>query len=184
MVDLDLIEEGRSSLIPLLDRGVIDLAIMLGDPTYQEFAHMCLWSERVMVALPSTHPLAVRDFVYWTDLKNERFLVSRRDPGPELEDILITKLASPGDRPSINQVTVHHDHLLSLVGRKRGILLTCESSIGNERDNIVFREVRDGNGPAHLGFVAYWRRNNDNPTLKQLLLLLQAHLAVPLRSNA
>jgi hypothetical protein len=32
---------------------------------------------------------------------------------------------------------------------------------------MVYREVRDGDRPTRVGFVAYWRRNNDNPTLKQ-----------------
>ena len=87
---------------------------------------MSLWSERIMVAFPKTHPLAVRDFVYWTDLKNERFLMSRRDPGPEIQDILLNKLASPGDRPLIKQIKANSDHILSVVDGNRGITLTCE----------------------------------------------------------
>jgi hypothetical protein len=46
-----------------------------------------------------THPLADRQAVYWIDLKDETVLLSRRDPGPELHDLLIAKTASPGDRP-------------------------------------------------------------------------------------
>lgn len=182
--DINIIEESRSSLIPLLDRGAIDLAIVLGDPTYQDFAHMSLWSERLMVGVPKDHFLAERKFVYWSDLKNERFLVSSRDPGLELEVLLLNNLASPGNRPMIKQVQVHHEHLLSLVNRRLGILLTCESSTGYRLDGVVFREVRDGKGPTRVGLVAYWRRNNDNPTLKQFLTLLQTHPAVPRGSTA
>ncbi|MBN9631871.1 MAG: hypothetical protein J0I18_14890, partial [Actinobacteria bacterium] len=96
---VDVTEDARATLIPLLDRGVIDIVVVLGEPTNMDYAHMSLWSERIMVAFPKAHPLAARDFVYWTDLKTERFLMSRRDPGPEIQDILLSKLASPGDRP-------------------------------------------------------------------------------------
>ena len=164
-VEVNITEDARASLIPLLDRGIFDIVVVLGEPAYTDCAHMSLWSERIMVAFPKAHPLAASDFVYWTDLKNERFLMSRRDPGPEIQDLLLTKLASPGDRPFIKQIKANNEHILSVVDGNRGITVLCESSTGNVLPGVVFREVRDGNGPTRLGFVAYWRRNNDNPAL-------------------
>ncbi|MBN9149756.1 MAG: hypothetical protein J0I83_16490 [Nitrobacter sp.] len=123
--------------------------------------------------------LADRDFVYWTQLKNERFLMSLRDPGPELEDILLSKLAAPGDRPRIKPMNENREEVLSMVGVGRGIGLVCESAIGNAIKGTVFREVRDGNGPTRVGLVAYWRHNNDNPALKQFRIMLQTNPAVP-----
>lgn len=182
-VEVNIIEGSRASLIPLLDRGAIDIVVVLGEPAYTDYAHMSLWSERIMVAFPKDHPLATREFVYWTDLKNERFLMSRRDPGPEIEDVLINKLASPGDRPLIKSINAHREDILSVVDGNRGITLICESSTGSLLPGVLFREVRDGNGPTRVGYVAYWRRNNDNPALKQFLNLLQSHPAVPSTSG-
>lgn len=178
-LDLNIVEDDRVALMPLLDRGSIDVALVLGEPAYRDYAHMSLWSERIMVAFPRTHPLAERDFVYWTDLKGERFVMSLRDPGPEIKDVLLSKLALPGDRPFIKYVKAHHSAMISVVDSERGITLACESSSLPHWPGVVFREVRDGNGPTRLGFVAYWRRNNDNPILKQFLAWLQAHPAVP-----
>ena len=178
-VEINVVEDARALLIPLLDRGAIDVVVVLGESAYSDYAHMSLWSDRIMVAFPKDHPLAARDFVYWTDLKSERFLMSSRDPGPEIQDLLINKLTSPGDRPLVKLVNASRESILSVVGGHRGIFLTCKSSIGNAMPNVVYREVRDGNGPTRVGYVAYWRRNNDNPTLKRLLALLQAHPAVP-----
>ena len=171
-LDLNIVEDDRVALIPLLDRGVINIAVVLGEPSYHDYAHLSLWSERLMVALPKTHPLATRDFVYWTDLKSERFVMSLHDPGPEIKDILLGKLALPGDRPLIKHVRAHHTAMISVVDGERGITLACESSSLPAWPGVVFREVRDGNGPTRLGFVAYWRRNNDNPILKQFLAWL------------
>ena len=157
--------------------------MVLGEPNHSDYAHMSLWSERIMVAFPKDHSLAARDFVYWTDLKNERFLMSRRDPGPEIQDVLINKLTSPGDRQIVKLVNAEREDVISMVGGNRGISLACDSATGNAGNEVVYREVRDGNGPTRVGYVAYWRRNNDNPALKQMLTLLQAHPAVPPASN-
>jgi DNA-binding transcriptional LysR family regulator len=182
-VEVNITEGARATLIPLLDRGAIDIVVVLGEPACRDYAYMSLWSERIMVAFPKNHPLAAREFVYWTDLKNERFLMSRRDPGPEIQDVLINKLTSPGDRPCIKTINAHREDILSVVDGNRGITLTCESSTGNILPRVLFREVRDGNGPTRVGYVAYWRRNNDNPALKKFLSLLQAHPAVPPARN-
>lgn len=176
-VDVNMVEDSRATLIPLLDRGAIDIALVLGEPVHRDYEHLSLWSERILVALPSSHPLAERSFVYWTDLKTERFLISQRDPGPEIQDILLSKLASPGSRPFIKHVKAHHSATISAVEGGCGITLTCESSSIPLWPGVIFREVRDGNGSTRLGFVAYWRRNNDNPTLKQFLTLLRTHSA-------
>jgi DNA-binding transcriptional LysR family regulator len=178
-VEVNITEDARAALIALLDRGVIDIAVLLGESAYTDYAHMSLWSERIMVAFPKGHPLAARDFVYWTDLKNERFLMSCRDPGPEIQGVILNKLSAPGDRPFIKQIRANNEHILSVVDGNCGITVLCESATGNALPGVVFREVRDGNGPTRVGYVAYWRRNNNNPALRQMLALLQAHPAVP-----
>lgn len=177
-VDVNITEDDRLTLIAHVDRGVIDVAVVLGGPTCPDYASMNLWSERVLVAFPKSHPLADRDFVYWTDLKNERFVLSRRDPGLEIYDILLAKLASPGDRPFVKRVKAHHSLMIEAVDGARGITLIYESASATTLPGVVFREVRDGNGPTRLGFVAYWRRDNENPALKHFLNQLQVYAPV------
>jgi DNA-binding transcriptional LysR family regulator len=178
-IDINVIEDDRSSLFALLERGSIDMAVVLGELRYETYAQRSLWAERVMVALPKSHYLAERDFLYWTDLKAEQFLVSRHDPGPEIEDIVLSKLSSPGDRPLVKTIGAPHDHLLALVRCHQGIVPVCESSTGNRITDVVYREVRDGTGTTRLGFVAYWQRNNANPMLEQFLTRLQVHVSAP-----
>ena len=66
-----------------------DIAVVTGEPASDYNRSMVLWSERITVALPEDHPLACNEIIYWTDLKRERFLLSERDPGPEIQDILV-----------------------------------------------------------------------------------------------
>jgi DNA-binding transcriptional LysR family regulator len=53
---------------------------------------MPLWSERILVAVPEGHALAEREPVHWIDLREEKILLSRRDPGPELHDETCARL--------------------------------------------------------------------------------------------
>lgn len=41
-LDLNIIEYDRVAPIPLLDRGSIDIALVLGEPAYRDYAHMSL----------------------------------------------------------------------------------------------------------------------------------------------
>jgi DNA-binding transcriptional LysR family regulator len=76
---------------------------------------MPLWSERILLALLEGHPLAGKDVVYWTDLRGETVLLSQYDPGRELEDLLMSKLVSPEDRPKIARHDVSRGIIESLI---------------------------------------------------------------------
>jgi DNA-binding transcriptional LysR family regulator len=113
---------GRAkSLFAGIERGTLDVAIVTGEPTAREGKAMGLWSERIMVALPENHVLAANEIVYWTDLKDETFLFSQRDPGPEIQDILLAKLAAPGERPKVISHDVSRENIKSLVGAGFGV---------------------------------------------------------------
>lgn len=178
-IDVNLIEAGRSSLLARLDRGNVDMAILLEQPSYQNCAHMNLWSERVLVGFHKAHRFANREVVYWTDLKDEQFLVSCQDPGPEIQDIVLSKLSAPGERPRIKKIEANNEHILSFVGGGQGITVLFESSVGSLKSNVAFRELRDGNGASRVGYSAYWRHDNHSPALKEMLALLQMHPCVP-----
>jgi len=89
-----------------------------------------LWNERVMVALPETHPLAVLTESAWEQLAKERFIVSRVDPGPEIEDYIIRGLAELGRHPEVEQIPVQRETLLGLAGLGQGLSLVGEAEAG------------------------------------------------------
>lgn len=59
-----------------------------------------LWEEQSVLALPDRHRLASTT-VRWPELQSERFLVSRMDPGPDIQDYVVQHLAGPGHHPTI-----------------------------------------------------------------------------------
>jgi hypothetical protein len=117
--------------------------------------------------------------VHWTDLKGEALLLSQRDPGHEIHDMVVARLASPVDRPKMVRHDISRESIKSLVGAGFGVGLTIEASLGANFAGVVHREVRDGTGPTRVGHSAYWRQDNENPALTGFLKLLRERYPSP-----
>jgi DNA-binding transcriptional LysR family regulator len=178
-VELGMVEWSRTRLIAALRTGALDVAILTGDGPHQENSTIPLWSERTLVALPDAHSLANRDAVHWTDLRSETVLLSDYDLGRELEDLLMSKLVSPEDRPKIKRHDVSRGIIVSLVSAGFGISLVTESDVGVGFSNLIYRELRDGTGPSCIGYSAHWRADNDNPALEGFLKILEQRYPLP-----
>ena len=173
-VTVNAVEGARAHLFAELESGALDIAIVSGDTDRRTAVVLPLWADRIMLALPEQHRLAAHDVVYWTDLMGERFLLSCRDPGPEIQDLLTANLAAPGDRPLVESHDVSRETILSMVGIGRGVSLLCEAGTGASYPGVVYREVREGNSPCWIGQSACWRENNANPALLRFVDLLKA----------
>jgi DNA-binding transcriptional LysR family regulator len=171
-IELATVERSRTRLATALRNGTADALIVTGDVPLPDSNTRPLWSERILVSLPEGHALAAGTIVYWTDLRNETVLLSQDDPGRELEDLLISKLISPADRPKIERHDVSRAIIKSLISMKLGISLVLESDIGGSFAGLVYRELRDGTGSTRVDFSAHWRADNDNPALNSFLKLL------------
>jgi DNA-binding transcriptional LysR family regulator len=171
-VELGLAETSRARLATALRNTVIDIAIVTGEGFLGDCQRMPLWSERILALIRQDHPLASKETIYWTDLRCEDIILCRQDPGPELQDIVAAKLVSPSDRPRIVQHDVSYASLKSMVGAGFGISLVTEASVETKLDGLVYRDLRDGSGPALQAYAAYWKEDNENPALANFLKLL------------
>jgi DNA-binding transcriptional LysR family regulator len=165
-------ERDRSRLTRRLQNGTLDIVISPGKLAI-ECKSVALWSERVLIALPEDHALATRETIYWTDLNSETILMSRYDPYWEFEDLLTSKLALPNERPWIDRHDVSRSILKSLISMKLGLGLMLESDVGVRVPSVLFKEVRDGTGPARVDFSAFWQEATHSSALESFLSLLQ-----------
>ena len=172
-IALNAFEGSRANLLAKPQRGMLDIVIVSGKSDASGVQTLPLWAERVIIALPRTHQLAGRAIVYWNDLKGEHFLLSRRDPGPEFEDLLVARLVAPGNRPAIVRHNVSRETILSMVGAGWGVSPIYEAGTGMSHPGVVYREVCDGHGPTRIVHSAYWCGDNTNPVLSSFLLLLK-----------
>lgn len=151
-VEVECVEADRSVLLAGLDTGEIDIAILMGVASHDGFRCEPLWSERMLIALPTAHPLAERDVVHWTDLRNERFLMPVADPGPEMRDMLFGRLTVSGVKPNIRMHQSSRETILSILGGCPGVSLICEGSTGARYPDVVYRPIHGEQGPALTGY--------------------------------
>ena len=78
---------------------------------------------------------------YGQILRHETILLSQHDPGRELEDLLISKLVAPADRPKIERHDVSRGIIKSLISMKLGISLVLESDIGAQLRRIGLSRI-------------------------------------------
>lgn len=177
-VDVECVEADRSVLLAGLDTGEIDIAILMGAACHEGFRCEPLWSERMLVALPASHPLAERDVVHWTDLRSERFLLPVADPGPEIRDMLLGRLAVSGSKPDIRMLKASRETVLSVLGGNSGVSIVCEGSTGARYPDVVYRAIHGEQGPALTGHSGCWRDDNGNPALRRFLGFIKTRYAL------
>jgi DNA-binding transcriptional LysR family regulator len=171
-VDVLTVDGSHDQLLKSLDSGAVDIAVMTASRSAWRDRLLALWSERLIVALHARHPLSKQERVHWPDLAGETILIPHYGPGPELERLLMSRLADYGTQRLLHQ-EAGLDRLLTLVAAQYGVLLMFEGGTGNKRDNIIYREIYGEDGPARLNFTAYWCESNNNPALGPFIALLQ-----------
>lgn len=175
-IGIQVIERSRTQLLTALGSGELDVAIVAGQSRQHSGPSMALWSERIVVALPLRHPLSNSEFIDWSDLKDETFLLSRHDPGTDLNHIILKKLSAPGDSPDIETWDVSNENVLGMIEAGLHVSIHCESWTSLAYPGVRFREVRDSSGPSHITFTACWEEHNKNPALARFLdTLRKAH---------
>lgn len=177
-VDVECVEADRSVLLAGLDTGEIDLAILMGTTSHNGFRCEPLWSERMLVALPTLHSLTDRDVVHWTDLRSEHFLLPAADPGPEIRDMLLSRIAMSGSKPNIRMWQASRETVLSILGSRSKVSIVCEGSTEALYPDVIYRPIHGEQGPALSGYLGYWRDDNGNPALRRFLGFIKARYAL------
>jgi DNA-binding transcriptional LysR family regulator len=167
LVEIDIAEGAPRDHIRLVREGRLDVAFVTGVPNEPLCDSEQFWSEQVFVVLPYGHGLSTAAAIEWESLRAEHFIVSREEPGPEIHDYVIRRLADLGHHPSVTRYAVGRESLMHLVGLGIGLSLTSEATIATAYPQVVFRPVA---GPHDiLPFSGVWLPGNDNPTLRRFI---------------
>jgi len=172
-ITIQVTERSRGQLVAALGAGDVDVAIVAGEARQHSGLSMSLWSERIVVALSSRHPLSNSEVIDWSDLKDETILLSQWDPGSDLRNLILKKLAAPGGGPKIETWNASNENVLGMVETGLHVSVHCESWTSVAYPGVRFREIRDASGPSHITFTACWEEHNKNPALARFLETLR-----------
>lgn len=148
--------------------GDVDAALVrLPFPGHADYRSRDLFTEPRWIVLPSSHPLADRDEIDFTDLWNETYVASPPENG-WWRDFWIGADERPADTVDIGAIARNTDEWLTAIANGFGISFTPASSARYyPRPGIVYRPVR-GIGPSRVA-VAWPAYSDTNPMVRDFI---------------
>lgn len=153
----------------MVREGGLDVAFMARTYEIHDLNSRVIWRDRLMVALPATHPLATHPDVEWRQLAEETFLVRHGGTGPQIHDRIVARSAGKWQTPTILRVDVGRTALLSMIAAGHGVSLFVEEGAAASTANVAFLPIRDE--AEAIAFSAVWMPSNRDPAVLTLLTL-------------
>jgi DNA-binding transcriptional LysR family regulator len=165
---VDLQQAAWSDPTAGLASGDVDAALLrLPFPGQDDARIKVLLTEPRWVALPATHPLAVRDQISFDELRDEPFVAATTETG-WWRDYWLATGERQGHPVRIGAETDQPDAWLTAIANGYGIALTPESAARYyARPGITYRPVT-GVSPSQVG-VAWPPANDTNPVVQDFV---------------
>jgi len=154
-VALELVEMNSPSQELALAAGEIDLGVLHPPLATPGLSMRPIASEPLVLALPSSHPLARRKVVKMSDLECLPFLIAPRRIGPQIYDRVIAHFQAAEFSPHIVQEATPMTTLVGLVAAGVGVGFVTAGIASVGRGGVVFREVSPK--PPELPMALAWR---------------------------
>lgn len=160
--------------LPALEAGDIDLAFarLDGDlgPAIQSLP---VREDRLMVALPSDHPLAARSRISLSSLASESLVMFSRKVSPVYFDNLIATCRASGFSPRVLHEVRSVASQIAFVSCGQGIALVPASLKKLAPDNVVLRALTQKLNVVTTAVA--WNSERPNPLVTELVAQFQAH---------
>lgn len=156
-IDIKLTEVGSKGIIEHMETGDLDVGVICSYPSNSdEYNIFPLVKSQLMVGISSDDPLASRDYLSFSDLKDHGFVLFKEDFS--LYDSIIEGCTQNGFSPNIICNSSQKDFILEMVASKIGITclphVTC-SHVKN--DNLRFIPLEDPR--IYLNLLIAWKKN-------------------------
>lgn len=164
---VDISSGGRDEHMAALRARELDIVFAPNVCGIKNCEYSELWCERIHVALESRHRLAGKEELDWPDLREEDFITSSVEPGPEFHDYISQRLIDYSPIPKIEMRCACHETLMNLVSLGHGLTITTAAWAKVRLPGLVLRPL--ANPVDTLRFSAIWLAANDNPALRCLI---------------
>lgn len=168
-VDICLIESDRSELLTLLNHRRIDAVYAAGEPETAVGDGLTVAEEDIFLAVQADGPFADRERLKWKDVADATFVVSAREPGPEIHDYIIRSVSDLGRAATVRRHRLGREGIMTLVGLGLGVSLVADHWRGVSYPNVAFVPI--GDDEERVPFALTWRPENDNPALRRFVSL-------------
>lgn len=141
--------------------GSLDLALVRSIVNEQSLVAHKLFDEPFAVFVPTSHPLASRDLIGLSELRDEGFVFWLRAAGPSYYDLVMSACHAAGFTPRIEAHGNSLEAQLGLVAAEAGVLLQSASngSVSREGVTMIPLHPQDIVSPLWLAYRR-WHRNS------------------------
>jgi DNA-binding transcriptional LysR family regulator len=177
-VKLILTPETTAQQLIALTRGQVDAGLVV--PPLHESRGLRvrpLSEESLVLAVPSTHPLAGRARVQLKDLAKEIFVGFMLKDGPGFESVVMAACQESGFLPRFAQAASQMQSILALVAAGHGVALVPDAMTTVHVAGTAYVQVRQGKAAVRYTLGIAWNPQNENAAL-------QAFIAVAGRGRA
>lgn len=168
-VSVRFTEAERSELLSLLTHRELDIVMAAGTGVFEICDTLLIDEETVYLAVPAGAPLALRERLDWSEVEDQVFLLSSREPGPEIHDYILRRVSGLGKSVRVQQHRLGREGIMTLVGLGLGVSVVADHWLGVRYPNVSF--VRMGGAGERVPFSLVWRPENDNPALRRFISL-------------
>ncbi|MGZ3274349.1 MAG: LysR substrate-binding domain-containing protein [Caulobacteraceae bacterium] len=174
--ELAFVEGSAAHILQAARRREIDVGFVYGDHDWSKLDHERLWRERILAAMPETHPLAAGVDVPSDQLAEQPLLVRGAVTDYAAQAAFVRQVL--GRQPArLSCLRVDRETLLELAGLGLGVTLVADSSLGTFHPGVVYRPIC-GAADA-VAFSVVWKSAGGNPALGPLLATARALCARP-----
>ena len=118
-IKINMIEDGANRINQRIENGTVDLAVTLKTEQISAFSSCHFSTQRNVVLLHKSHPLAHRETLTVADLKDDAFAIFNSDF--ILHRQIMSACRSAGFRPKIALLSSQWDFMAELVSRNRAV---------------------------------------------------------------
>ncbi len=169
IVDLCFVETHLNQLFSELSHRRLDVVIAAGGPPREIGDSLTLTREPIFLAVPSDSVLRDLGRLKWRDVRDARFIVSAREPGPEIHDFIIRKVSDLGRPAQVQRHRLGREGIMTLVGMGFGVSIVADHWRGVRYPNVSFIPI--GDDDERVPFSLTWHPENDNPALRRFISL-------------
>ncbi len=175
-VEVILHEWVSARQIENLRDGRLDIALTRTVPPDGTLRSRVVHQESLLLALPTSDPLAARDEVAPADLEGHAVIGYSPSDAAYFENLTSAVLATVNARRQERLTQVHS--ILALVAAGRGAAVVPRSAAQLHPDGVTFRELTGWRSPV-VQLHAVWRATSTNPALHPALALLPDAAPLP-----
>lgn len=157
-----------------LDRGSYDVLFTLEFELQQreDWESHLLMRQPGAIAISRSHPLARRDKLSIEDFRHEPFVAISREDSPGGYALLLDQCGRCGFVPNVVRETSTLESLFLCVEMGVGVAIVDRNTRLERNDAVRLVTLPDSTA---AGMVMVWRRDNQNPMVRQLLRTLKEH---------